>query len=78
MKHEFYKIGSSEIPEWLKNRLMPYQKMNGSIGCVFIGTRRDFELNVGDVIMKIGERIEIRKKGKDVENRWCKKVSGTA
>lgn len=61
---EIYVIGSDNVPEWLKNKLMPYQKMNGEVGCVFIGTRNDFELNIGDELVRVNGKIEVRKKGK--------------
>lgn len=65
---ERYVIGTSPVPEWLKNRLMPYLRYDGETGYEFIGRIKNFELQAGDTLVQNGNRIDIeRKDGREGE-----------
>ena len=59
---EIYVIGSEDIPYWAYAKIMPYRKMNGSIGYEFRGKFINMCLNAGDELIKCGNRIEIKRK----------------
>lgn len=67
-----YILGCQPVPDWCKDKLMPYQKLDGSVGFLFYGSRKDFEMNVGDRLIKQGERIKVRRKGIE---QWTRKNS---
>lgn len=56
-----YVIGSSPAPDWCADRLMQFQKMDGTIGFEFRGTIQDIILEKGDKLIKNGQRIEVRR-----------------
>lgn len=59
---ENYVLGTGTVPLWCKGKLMTYKKKDGSVGFVFSGKRRDFDLNVGDVlILEDGGRINVKR-----------------
>ena len=61
-KHEaIYIIGSGKAPNWCKNRLMAYLKPDGSTGFEFHGYLKTFELIPGDMLLKVGKRIDIER-----------------
>ncbi len=62
---EEYIIGSGIPPDWLKNKLIPYRKMEGTVGYEFQGTFRIFCLSAGDKLVRNGRRIDVKqRKGK--------------
>ena len=71
-KPDQYIIGFQPVPDWCIDKLMPYQKMNGSIGYLFYGDKRSFELNKGDRLIRRNDKIKIKRKGME---QWTKKSS---
>ena len=64
MEREVYVIGSKPAPNWCKDKLTPYLKMNGSVGFEYQGVLKTYDLKAGDRLIKQGRRVEIhRKKG---------------
>lgn len=59
---DIYVIGSGEAPEWCKDKLMPYQQMNGRVGFLFSDGKKDIALKPGDVLARKGEQIVFRRK----------------
>ena len=55
-------LGSGNIPEWCRNKIMPFEKMNGGVGYEFHGAERDYILYKGDTLVKKGGRILIKRK----------------
>lgn len=68
-----YIIGSKNPPAWCAKLLDPYKKLDGSVGYLFKGTWKDFELNVGDVLIRENGRInyERRSDGKRARERMA-------
>lgn len=63
---ESYVLGTGTVPIWCKGYLMTYKKTNGSVGFVYGGMGRDFELNVGDVLIREDDgRITVKRMEKD-------------
>lgn len=58
---DYWVIGSGKAPPWCKKRLAPYRKTDGSIGYVFSGKKRDFELVQGDILERSGGKIFIKR-----------------
>lgn len=57
-----YTIGSGTAPWWCRRLLMPYQKITGGIGIEFHGYTRDYDLNIGDKLIRCGNRIIIKRR----------------
>ena len=68
MKIEKYIIGTRPAPKWAAERLTPYKKMDGTTGFEFYGTRRTFEVDTGDELVKTGDVIELIYKKNRKEN----------
>ena len=47
-----YIIGKGRAPSWCSSLLMPFQKLNGRIGCEFRGADKNFDLNIGDKLVR--------------------------
>lgn len=58
-----YIVGNGKAPWWCRRWLMHYQKPNGKVGIEFHGYTKDYDLNIGDKIMRCGDRIIIKRKG---------------
>ena len=59
---ESYVLGTGTVPSWCKGKLMTYKKANGSVGIVFGGKGKDFDLNVGDVLIREDDgRINVKR-----------------
>lgn len=58
---DYWTVGSGYAPRWCKKRVEPYQKMDGTVGYVFSGKKRDFELVKGDVLEHDGSRIYVKR-----------------
>lgn len=59
---ENYVLGTGTVPSWCKGKLMTYKKKNGSVGFVFGGKGKDFDLNVGDVLIREDDgRINVKR-----------------
>ena len=57
-----YTIGSGTLPDWLKNKLLPYQRMNGSVGYEFHGAYRTFYLVAGDKLVLSEGKVKVRQR----------------
>ena len=64
MKEDCYVIGTGRSPEWCRNYLMPFRKMNGSTGWEFHGKRTVFILKAGDELIRSEGKIIVKEKGK--------------
>jgi hypothetical protein len=60
MKDE-YVVGSGKPPSWLKNKIMPYRKMDGTTGFEFHGRQRTYVLYCGNKLVRNGSRIGIKR-----------------
>ena len=74
-----YVIGESPIPAWCRKQLTPYRKLDGSTGYEYAGRVEDYELSPGDVLIKDGERVAIKRMGgkKVVQHDSGERVSPT-
>lgn len=70
-KNKTYVIGSGKPPRWCASKLMQYRKIDGSIGCEYLGRVKTFDLDAGDILEFDGiGRINVCRKGeKVVDNR---------
>lgn len=59
---EIYILGQGPAPDWCRDKLMAYQKTNGTTGFFFYGTWKDFELKHGDKLVKCGNRINVERR----------------
>lgn len=57
-----YTIGSGTPPDWLKDKLLPYRKMNGSVGYEFHGVYRTFYLVAGDELVLRNGKIDVKQR----------------
>ncbi len=48
-------------PDWLKNKLLPYRKMNGTVGYEFHGKYRTFYLVAGDRLVLSEGKIKVKR-----------------
>lgn len=69
MKTERYVIGSGRPPEWCRNFLMSYRKMDGTTGWEFHAKWTTFILKVGDVLERHDGRILVKEKNKSEGTR---------
>ena len=58
-----YVIGETPIPAWCRKQLTPYRKLDGSTGYEYAGKVADYELTPGDMLIKDGERVTIKRTG---------------
>ena len=65
MQIEEYIIGTSPLPKWVQGRLLPFKKMDGSIGYEWRGYLRTYDLDVGDKLIKYGREIYVSRKWRD-------------
>lgn len=47
-----YIIGKGRAPSWCSALLTPYSKLNGRIGYEFRGANMNFDLNIGDKLIR--------------------------
>ena len=67
-KPEQYIIGDIPIPWWCKRGLMAYQKDDGTVGFEYYGRFVTFDLNLGDVLIWDGYRVDVKfKKGREAD-----------
>ena len=59
---EEYIIGTSPMPRWLRGRLLPFKKMDGSVGYEYRGYMRTYDLNIGDKLIRYGGQVYVSKK----------------
>ena len=59
---EEYIIGTSPMPRWLRGRLLPFKKMDGSVGYEYRGYMRTYDLDVGDTLIRYGGKVYVSKK----------------
>lgn len=52
MTQDVYIIGKGRAPSWCSSLLTPYQKLNGRIGYEFRGANMNFDLNIGDKLVR--------------------------
>lgn len=57
-----YIIGSGIPPDWVKDKLLPYRKMDGSIGYEFHGVYAIFNLMVGDRLILRDGKIKVKQR----------------
>lgn len=57
-----YILGIGEVPNWCRKALMAYRKIDGSIGFEFFGAVKTYKLSIGDVLIKDGNKIKIKRK----------------
>lgn len=55
-----YIIGTSPLPEWCQNCLMPYIKSDGSTGWEYHTTWYTLDLKQGDMLVKKNGRVEVK------------------
>lgn len=61
--NDTYTLGSGTPPDWLKNKLLPYQKMNGTVGYEFHGVYRTFYLVAGDeLVLRNDRKIDVKQR----------------
>lgn len=61
-----YTIGSGILPDWVKDKLLPYRKMNGTVGHEFRGRYRTFYLVVGDRLILSEGKIKVKQRKEKV------------
>ncbi len=64
MVNDTYTIGSGTPPDWLIDKLLPYQKMDGTVGYEFHGKYRTFFLVAGDKLIFSNGRINVKQKNR--------------
>ena len=64
MSDNAYIIGKGKAPTWCADQLMPYLKMDGSIGCEYHGRIQIHELIPGDTLIRHGTRVDVRRKNR--------------
>lgn len=57
-----YTLGTIPVPGWCRNYIMPYRKLDGSIGYEFYGYSATFFLKAGDKLIKADGRIKVEEK----------------
>ena len=62
MTTQKYTLGSGTLPDWLKDKLLPYQKMNGTVGYEFRGKYRTFYLVAGDKLVLSEGKIKVKQR----------------
>ena len=50
------------MPRWLRGRLLPFKKMDGSVGYEYRGYMRTYDLNIGDKLIRYGGQVYVSKK----------------
>ena len=50
-----YIIGTVPVPKWCRHRIMPYKKIDGTVGYEYYSNRKTYD-------MQTGERLELRGK----------------
>ncbi len=56
-----YTIGSGIPHNWLKDKFLPYRKMNGTVGYEFHGKYRTFYLVAGDRLVLSEGKIKVKR-----------------
>ena len=62
-----YVIGNGPAPKWCAGLLTPYQRLDGKIGYEFHGAVMDFDLCIGDMLIKKGGKIKVKR---TVSTKW--------
>ena len=61
MTAKIYVIGNGPAPKWCAGLLAPFQRLDGKIGYEFYGANRDFDLCFGDMLIKDGWKIKVKR-----------------
>lgn len=61
MAKKIYVIGSGPAPAWCAGLLTPFQRLDGKIGYEFRGATMDFELYIGDALIREGKKIKVKR-----------------
>ena len=56
-----YVIGSGPAPGWCAGLLTPYQRPDGQVGYEFHGAVQDFDLQIGDTLIKERKYIKVKR-----------------
>lgn len=56
---QVYILGTKPVPGWCRNYIMPYRKLDGSVGYEFYGYSATFYLKAGDKLIKQDGRIHV-------------------
>lgn len=67
-----YTIGTVPVPDWCRNRIMPYRKINGKIGYEYYGNRATYNMIPGEKLELRGRNIYVIQK-RDMERNIKKK-----
>ena len=59
---QVYILGTKPVPDWCRNYIMPYRKLDGSVGYEFYGYSATFFLKAGDKLIKTDDRIKVEEK----------------
>lgn len=59
---EEYVIGTSPMPWWVRGKLLPFKKMDGSVGYEWRGHLRTYDLNIGDSLIRYGREVHVNRK----------------
>ena len=59
---QVYVIGKGPAPAWCAGKLTPYQRLDGKIGYEFRGAVKDYELCIGDALIREGKKIKVKKR----------------
>ena len=62
---EEYTVGASPLPHWLRGRLLPFKKMDGSVGYEYRGAVRIYDLDIGDTLIRYGGQVYVNKQRRD-------------
>lgn len=67
-----YIIGTVPVPDWCRDRIMPYRKINGKIGYEYYGNRVTYNMSTGEKLKLRGGNIYVIQK-RDMERDMGKK-----
>lgn len=56
---QVYILGTQPVPGWCRNYIMPYRKLDGSVGYEFYGYSATFYLEAGDKLIRQDGRIHV-------------------
>lgn len=59
---EKYIIGTSPVPTWCRPYLQPFRRLDGTCAVEYYTKHRTFDLNVGDMLIKQGDKIIFKQK----------------
>ena len=60
---DVYVIGNGPAPKWCAGLLAPYQRPDGELGYEFRGWTKNFDLCIGDTLIKSGSKIKVKRAG---------------